>query len=129
MADPPTLATGTAGDLSRLFVGLATGRIISPNASSTVLGWLAAGADLSMVAAGFGLDPLSHVTEDRGIVLRNKTGTDRDVRIDTGVVTKGDRGLAYAVLAEWDPSTDRRDEVLRQMHEVGTAMFGFLVAG
>jgi beta-lactamase class A len=111
--DPPSLATGTAAELSALM----------PRLGERVLGWLAAGADVSMVAGGLGLDPLAHAEADRGVLLRHKTGTDAGVRADAGLVQGGRRTLAYAVLAAWDPAAgDPRDAVLAAMRGVGAAI-------
>jgi beta-lactamase class A len=110
---PPALASGSAGELSALM-----GRL-----DDRVLRWLAAGADLSMVAGGLGLDPLAHDEPDRGLVLRHKTGTDAGVRADAGLL-QGDHGtLSYAVIAAWEPAAgDRRDPVLAAMRAVGAAL-------
>jgi beta-lactamase class A len=69
-----------------------------------------------MVASALGLDPLAHVRPDRGVLLRNKTGTDAGVRADAGLLG----GLAYAVLARFDDA--RRDQVLEAMRAIGSAM-------
>jgi beta-lactamase class A len=107
---PPALSTATAGELSLLFSQL----------DEQVLGWLALGADLSMVAGGLGLDPLAHTVPDRGIRLRHKTGTDHGIRADAGLIDGPERSLAYAVLARFDDA--RRDEVLAVMRAIGSAM-------
>src|SRR5690606_10198522 len=73
--DPPALSSGSADELARLFTRLAAGEVLGPEVSATVNGWLATGTDLSMVAGALGLDPLAHTAADRGVVLRNKTGT------------------------------------------------------
>ena len=96
-ADPPTLSEGCAADHVALMSGLAAGTVVDPAVSARVLGWLAAGTDLSMVATAFHLDPLAHTKEDRGVRLRNKTGTDRCLRADAGVVTGPAGTAAYAV--------------------------------
>jgi len=103
---PPALSTATASELSLLFTRL----------DERVLGWLALGADLSMVAGGLGLDPLAHVEPDRGLRLRHKTGADHGVRADAGLIG----GVAYAVLARFDDA--RRDEVLGVMRAIGAAL-------
>lgn len=119
-ADPPTLATGTADELSWLMGALYRGEVTSPAASDQVLHWLSLCTDLSMVASAFGLDPLSHVRRDRGIELRNKTGTDTGIRADVGVVAHDNHALTYAVLAQWDfAQCDARDEVLATMRLIG----------
>jgi beta-lactamase class A len=114
--DPPALSTATAAELSSLFAGLAAGDAVG----ETVLAWLALGADLSMVAAGLGLDPLAHVHRDRGLELRNKTGTDAGVRADAGLLAGPAGAVAYAVLARFDDA--RRDDVLDTMRAIGSAM-------
>ena len=117
--DPPTLSLGTAGELSTVLSRLHLGTAVSAAVSARVLGWLAAGADLSMVAAAFDLDPLAHGEPDRGLRLVNKTGTISTARADVGVVGGPGGELAYAVLAEWSDELDPRDEVLRAMRAVG----------
>jgi beta-lactamase class A len=107
---PPALSTATAAELTQLFMGLDT----------RVLGWLALGTDLSLVAAAFGLDPLAHAQPDRGLRLHHKTGTDVGVRADAGLLEGPARTLAYAVLARFDDA--RRDEVLEVMRALGAAM-------
>jgi beta-lactamase class A len=119
-ADPPLLSTGSADELSRLAADLGAGVLVSTEVSRRLDRWLAPGMDLSMVAAPWHLDPLAHVEEDRGLVARNKTGTDADVRADVGYLRGPGGTVAYAVIANWDPEgRDARDEVLSAMHEVG----------
>ncbi|KNX39150.1 hypothetical protein VV01_02870 [Luteipulveratus halotolerans] len=81
--------------------------------------WLVLGTDLSMVASAFGLDPLAHAEDDRGFLLVNKTGTDSTVRADVGLVSTAGGTVAYAVLANWEPGTDPRDDVLARMRQFG----------
>ena len=76
------------------------GDIVSPEVSARVLRWVAANADLSMVAAAFGLDPLAHAEPDRGVTLINKTGTISTVRADVGIVVGPAAEVAYAVAGE-----------------------------
>jgi beta-lactamase class A len=124
-ADPPTLSEGSAADWAALFAGLKRGSVESPRVSETVLGWLAAGTDLSMVGSAFGLDPLSHACgPDRGIALWNKTGTDAGVRADVGVVDVAGRTLAYAAICNWSPHAgdDPRDAVLAAMRGIGASL-------
>jgi beta-lactamase class A len=117
---PPCLSVGSAEELSRLAADLSAGVLVSAEVSRRVDRWLAPGADLSMVAAPWHLDPLAHVEEDRGLVARHKTGTDTDVRADVGYLRGPAGTVAYAVIAHWDPEArDARDEVLDAMHEVG----------
>jgi beta-lactamase class A len=117
---PPALSTATAAELTTLFTRLwAPGGALAPRVADRVLGWLALGADLSMVAAAFGLDPLAHARADRGLRLRHKTGTDAGVRAEGGLLEGPRRTLAYAVLARFDDA--RRDEVLAVMRAIGAA--------
>ena len=118
---PPTLSRGTAGELADLLARLGNGAVISAKVSSRVLDWIGLNTDLSMVAAAFGLDPLAHLAEDRGITLRNKTGTISNARVDVGIVGTAQRRLAYAVLANWndDAPVETRDRVLATMRATG----------
>ena len=117
-ADPPTLSVGTAAELSAVLADLHRGAVVSAAVSAQVLAWLAANADLSMVAAAFDLDPLAHAEPDRGVTLVNKTGTISTARGDVGVVSGPDAALAYAVLATWPEHADPR-AVLAAMRAVG----------
>lgn len=111
---PPTLSEGCASDWTRVLAGL----------DDTVLGWLATGVDLSMVAASFGLDPLAHAESDRGVRLWNKTGTSDGVRADVGLVEIGGRRTAYAVLCTWPvDGPDLRDDVLAAMRGIGSGVY------
>ena len=114
---PPALSSATAAELTRLFADLHAGRAISPGASERVLGWLAHGADLSMVASAMGLDPLARGADG----LRHKTGADAGVRADAGLLTGPRGGVAYAVLARWT-GRDRLSAVLAAMRAVGEAL-------
>ena len=118
------LSTGNARGMYQLCCELSDPQTLSPTVAESVTAWLALNTDLSMVAGSFGLDPLAHVGPDRGVVLWNKTGTNVGVRCDVGLVSRGGRQLAYAVLANWKPADDRdelRDQVLEAMHAVGRA--------
>lgn len=119
---PPTLSVGRADELSGVLVALEQGASVPPEVSARVLEWLGAGADLSMVAAAFGLDPLAHDEADRGVHLINKTGTISTARIDIGLVRGPGRTLAYAVGANWAEGTDPRDQVLADMRSVGDVL-------
>ena len=122
--DPPTLSSGTAGELSRLAAELHAGRV---EGAERVRQWLAAGADLSMVASAWGLDPLAHVEADRGLRAWGKTGTDLGVRADVGVLAGPRRAVAWAVLSAF--ADDRRDDVLAAMAEVGRVVKGWCSNG
>ncbi len=122
---PPTLSHGTARELAALMARVAAGDLLSPAVSARLDRWLATNSDLSMVAAGLHLDPLAHVGAERGLLLRNKTGTDRSIRADVGSVTGRAGVLAYAVLANWDPAErDATGDVMDAMRDIGSALAG-----
>jgi beta-lactamase class A len=80
-----------------------------------------------MVAAGLHLDPLAHVAADRGLLLRNKTGTDDGIRADVGLLRTRTPGgvVCYAVLANGDDAEhDGTAEVLAGMRRIGGALAG-----
>jgi beta-lactamase class A len=121
--DPPGLSFGSAGELAALMHRVAARALVSPGVSDQLDRWLATGVDLSMVASAVHLDPLAHMTADRGIVLRNKTGTDDGIRADVGYLRGPEPGIAYAVLANWDATgADARDGVMRGMQRIGAAL-------
>jgi beta-lactamase class A len=122
---PPTLSTGTAAGYAELVRRLATADGIERDVAERVCDWLRDGADTSMVAAAFHLDPLAHRRPDRGVSLFNKTGTDTGIRVDAGVVTDGEAGIAYACLVNWDAATaadPARDAVLEAMRGLGVEL-------
>ncbi len=122
-ADPATLSTGSASELSRLMSQLARNELISATVSEQVNAWLATSVDLSMVAGPFGLDPLAHATSDRNLLIRNKTGADAGVRADVGTIGRDSVRFDYAVIANWDASDgDLRDAALAGMHAIGTTL-------
>lgn len=125
-ADPPALSEGCASDWAAVLAGLHTGTVAARPVCDRVLGWLAPGADLSMVAAAFGLDPLAHVAADRGVQVWSKTGTGDGVRADVGLVRTDRAAWSYAALCAWDPAgPDLRDGVLAAMRDLG----GLVAAG
>ncbi|WP_216894911.1 serine hydrolase [Nocardia alni] len=128
--DPPMLSVGTAGELSRLMMDVVEDKVVSPAVSRRLADWMSLGVDMSMVASAFGLDPLAHTVSDRGVLLRNKTGTDIGVRADVGVVTGSAGTVAYAVIANWaEGEVSVRDEVLSVMRDIGTQVLRGVCAG
>jgi beta-lactamase class A len=122
---PPTLSTGSAGELAGLMDRIARGDLVSAAVSERLDRWLGLNTDLSMVAAGLHLDPLAHVAADRGLVLRNKTGTDDGIRADVGLLRTPGGVLCYAVLANWDAAAhDGTAEVMAGMRRLGAALAG-----
>ncbi|MGA8330654.1 MAG: serine hydrolase [Mycobacterium sp.] len=123
--DPVTFSTGSASELSRLMSQLSRKELVSQEVSEHVNAWLAAGVDLSMVASAFGLDPLSHATSGRHFFIRNKTGTDTQIRADVGTVGRDGFWLSYAVIANWDtPEFTTPDTALAGMNAVGKILRG-----
>lgn len=119
---PGQLSSGTAADLARLMRLLATDRVGVRGVGPQVLGWLAGGVDVSLVAAALGVDPLAHGDVDRGLHVVNKTGTDDGLRADVGLVAGAARTVAYAVIVNWSPGSSadpRRDAVLHGMRHIG----------
>ena len=111
---------GRADELSDLMARLHRGDIVSPEVSARVLRWVAANADLSMVASAFGLDPLAHAEPDRGITLVNKTGTISTVRADVGDRHRARRPRwRTPCWPSWDEDRDPRDRVLADMAAIG----------
>lgn len=119
-AHPPTLSTGSAGELSLLMSRIATGTLVSQAVSERMRRWLSLSADLSMVASAFNLDPLAHAHADGGFLVMNKTGTDSAVRADVGIVRGPARELSYAAIANWPGNrTELRGDALAGMHSIG----------
>lgn len=118
---PSTLSTGSSSGYATVFARLWERADQGEWAAQATLGWLRGGADLSMVASVFGLDPLCHTHPDRGVEVVTKTGTDHGVRADSGLVIAGDTVIAYSALANWEPDEQdtERDEVLAAMKRIG----------
>lgn len=118
--DAPQFSIGSTFELQSLFGDLVAGRCVDTAVSNRVLGWLSTGADLSMVASAFGLDPVAHRGRDHGIQLVNLTGADTGVRSEAGALRGRRRGLSYAVTVAFD-DTDlaTRLRVLEVLRTVG----------
>ncbi|GID27820.1 serine hydrolase [Paractinoplanes brasiliensis] len=109
--DPPTLSTGSAGELAGMMRTIARGELVSPAVSARMDAWMATSADLSMVASAFGADPLTHTRS-----VRNKTGTDDGIRADVGYIGH----QPYAVLAEFPE--EQSALVMAGMRRIGEAV-------
>jgi beta-lactamase class A len=122
--DPPTLATGTAGELARLARAVERDELPDTPAMTGALlaHWLSAGVDLSMVSAAFDLDPLAHgAPSPEGLTCWSKTGTDVDVRAEVGVLRGPAGAVAFAAIAN---SVEHgrplpTDSVLADLHALG----------
>ncbi|MFT4123065.1 MAG: serine hydrolase [Microbacteriaceae bacterium] len=118
--DAPQLSVGSTQELARLMAGLVRGEVVDPATSERVTDWLSRGVDLSMVASAFGLDPLARRGSDHGLSLVNKTGADRGVRSEAGVLRGPRAAVAYAVTVNFDDDgIARRLRVLEAMRTVG----------
>jgi beta-lactamase class A len=98
---PRTFAVGTAREL----LGLAERIAGDEPWARTVLGWMAACSDRTMVPALIPHDPEDHMVQPVGgdrLWVANKTGTDVGARCDVGVV-RGVRQISYAVLTACPP--------------------------
>ncbi len=125
--DAPHLSVGSAGELTWLFAALARGDVVDAETSARVVGWLNLNADQSMVAAAFGIDPLAHRVDKHGLVLVNKTGTDRGVRAEAGVLRGPRAGAAYAVLLHFhDRDLGTRLSVLDAMRTIGLDLLEYV---
>ena len=101
---PRTLATGTAAAVESFWTDIARESLISPTVSKRLQDLLRLNTDLSMVASAVQLDPLSHHDGSDLIRIANKTGSDIDVRADSGLIEWPGRSriVAYAAIANWD---------------------------
>ncbi|MBF4601988.1 serine hydrolase [Frigoribacterium sp. VKM Ac-1396] len=119
--DAPALAVGTAHELAGLAVSLARGEVVDRSVSNRVLGWLSLGADTSLVAAPFGLDPLGHRRLDHDLQIVHATGGDAGVRAELGVLRGPRRSVAYCVVVTFDELTlAHRLRALEAVRAVGT---------
>lgn len=123
---PRTLSTGTAAELSDFMARHAKDEFWDESTNEIFRRWLGAGADTSMVASAFDLDPLAHYHYQRDVWVWNKTGTNGTIRADAGIVMTPTRRVAYAVFANWEKGTDRVVEVMPIMREAGAAIHRFL---
>ncbi|WP_042382207.1 serine hydrolase [Streptacidiphilus melanogenes] len=112
---PPTFAVGTAREL----LGLAERVAGEEPWARTMLGWMAACTDRTMVPALIPHDPEDHTVRPvggDGLWVANKTGTDVGTRCDVGVV-RGARQICYAVLTSCPPGGEFA--MLQAMRSVG----------
>lgn len=125
--DAPQLSIGSARELTWLLATLANGEIVDAAVSSRVIGWLSLTPDLSMVAAAFGLDPLSHRQPDHGVLLVNRAGTDVGVRAEVGVLRGPRAGVSYAVITQFDDTgLHHRLAVLEGMRTLGADLLEYV---
>ncbi|MDN6123109.1 MAG: class A beta-lactamase-related serine hydrolase [Brevibacterium sp.] len=123
---PRTLSTGTAAEISDFMARHAKDEFWDESTNEIFRRWLGAGADTSMVASAFDLDPLAHYNYQRDVWVCNKTGTNGTIRADAGLAMTPTRRVAYAVFANWETDTDRVVGVMPIMREAGEAIHRFL---
>lgn len=100
--DAPHVAVGTTREFARLFASLVNSNVVNARVSSQVAEWLSLNHDLSLVAATTGLDPFAHDHDTHGLLFVNKTGRDRGVRAEAGVLAGPRAGIAYALTVCFD---------------------------
>jgi beta-lactamase class A len=100
--DAPHVAVGTTRELAALFAALVNSEAVDAAVSAQVAEWLSFNHDLSLVAASTGLDPFAHDHDAHGLLFINKTGRDRDVRAEAGVLAGPRAGVAYAMIVAFD---------------------------
>lgn len=127
---PYTFSTGSAEGYRSLFEALHAREHEGDVTGSLTMEWLRGGVDLSMVAGAFGLDPLSHHENDRGIELVHKTGSDNGVRADSGIVGINGKAIVYSCLVNWTPdeSDTERDVVVTTLRKIGYFILDAAVA-
>ncbi len=125
--DAPQLSVGSAAELAWLFARIARGEAVDAPTSYRVADWLALGADLTLVASAFGLDPLAHTRSDHSLTLFNQTGTDTGIRCEAGVLRGPRAGVAYAVTVMFaDKDISTRLEALGAMRTIGTDLLEYV---
>lgn len=100
--DAPGVAVGGTREFARLFAALVNGEIVSPAVSAQVSEWLTGDQDLSLVASATGLDPFAHEHDPHGLLFLNKTGRDRGIRAEAGVLAGPRAGAAYSMVVCFD---------------------------
>ncbi|MEV4668857.1 serine hydrolase [Microbacterium sp. LWO12-1.2] len=100
--DAPQVAVGTTRELAGLFSALVNSAVVDAAVSAQVSEWLSLNQDLSLVAASTGLDPFAHEHDAHGLLFVNKTGRDRGVRAEAGVLAGPRAGIAYSLIVCFD---------------------------
>jgi len=124
--DPSEPSVGRSCDLARFMHLVGTSPGSGEGWQARLRAWLSLGADLSMVASAFSLDPLAHAMVPLG--LGNKTGTDVGVRADAGYLAVEGVPWSYAVIANWGAARAADDNpaivaaVLAAMRGIGESL-------
>ncbi|MGF3056272.1 serine hydrolase [Microbacterium sp. YY-01] len=95
--DAPNLAVGSTREIASLFAAIVNSTAVNPAVSAQVAEWLSLNHDLSLVASALGLDPFAHENDSHGLLFINKTGRDRGIRSEAGVLAGPRAGIAYAL--------------------------------
>jgi beta-lactamase class A len=96
------VAVGTTREIAGLFSALVNSKVVDVAVSAQVSEWLSLNHDLSLVAASTGLDPFAHDHDAHGLLFINKTGRERGVRAEAGVLAGPRSGIAYAMVVCFD---------------------------
>lgn len=125
--DAPYVAVGTTREFARLFAALVNTTIIDAAVSAQVSEWLSLNQDLSLVASATGLDPFAHDHDAHGLLFINKTGRDRGVRAEAGVIAGPRAGVAYALTVCFDDlSISHRLRVHEAFRVLGTDLMEYV---
>ncbi|WP_245570351.1 serine hydrolase [Microbacterium luticocti] len=100
--DAPHVALATARELAQMFAALVNSAAVSAAVSAQVAEWLSLNHDLSLVASATGLDPFAHFNDEHGLLFINKTGRDRGIRAEAGVLAGPRAGVSYALIVCFD---------------------------
>lgn len=100
--DAPHFALSSARDLAEVFGALVNSQAVSLAVSAQVAEWLTLNHDLSLVASATGLDPFAHESDEHGLLFLNKTGRDRGIRVEAGVIAGPRAGVSYALIVCFD---------------------------
>lgn len=98
----PQVAVGSTRELAGLFSALVNSAVVDAAVSAQVSEWLSLNQDLSLVGASTGLDPFAHEHDAHGLLFVNKTGRDRGVRAEAGVLAGPRAGIAYSLIVCFD---------------------------
>jgi beta-lactamase class A len=100
--DAPQVAVGSSREFAGLFSALVNSSVVDAAVSAQVSEWLSLNQDLSLVAASTGLDPFAHDHDAHGLLFVNKTGRDRGVRAEAGVLAGPRAGVGYSLIVCFD---------------------------
>lgn len=120
VTDPPTLSRATAAELADFMIAVHRGELISPGASAWLRRGMSLGVDMSMIPHVLGLDPLHHAGPESPPGVALKTGRDRGIRADTGLLATGDVVVAYAVIV--DVPAGAEDGAMAAMQAIGRSL-------